>query len=649
MATGSLLGSTTAVVLPAPVLVVVALVAGGAATQAVAMAGGAGADVGAVAAVVAAPAMPAAVVPLLAAAKREAAGKPRMGTSVTRTCNACERKGALKGADVSPTSVAMGIPSLSATMACPGGLCAAWLSGMMCWLLVAALLAEGWKGVLAASVISQDRRGLCCLSAWRFTKHARLGSTLAADAAACSASVKCSVLAIEVWSGSALVVAVAVAARAAGTEGAAAEAGAVAAGMAVPKVPAAVAQLLAASKGTAAGTPQKGTVIACSCSTCGLKPGDDGVSSPSAMAAKGLLQAVGLQGLRWSRALLASRCCWLAQRLVVAEVLHLPVPELVALSDLEQLFSLDVVSLLEWTEVATMQLLLAVGSRSASKAMNTPPTAVVAVAVVTREAVAVAGAAAVEAEEAAAAVAKVPAAVVAVVGCLMTAVAAVAVLGSVPELPAAVAQLWAAAKGTAAGTPQKGTGIARNCSACGLKPGDDGVSSPSAMAAEGLLQAVGLSQGVRWSRALLASGCCWMTWRLLVAGVVILPLPWLFSLLALQRLFSLEVECLLEWQFEVAIMQLLLPHSEGLLPVLKTGVPPARGPLIALMECLPAAGEGLAALPAMLSGLRLTAGAPAEWCAEARVLLVPWAVAADADVDLDSVAATAFCRAYASQ
>ena len=52
-----------------------------------------------------------------------------------------------------------------------------------------------------------------------------------------------------------------------------------------------------------------------------------------------------------------------------------------------------------------------------------------------------------------------------------------------------------------AGTPQKGTAVARSCSACGLNGGDVGVSppspSPSSMSVTGLLQAVGLMQ-VNW-------------------------------------------------------------------------------------------------------------------------------------------------------
>lgn len=168
------------------------------------------------------------------------------------------------------------------------------------------------------------------------------------------------------------------------------------------------------------------------------------------------------------------------------------------------------------------------------------------------------------------------------------------------------------------------------------------------MGAKGLLQTVGL-KGVSWSRALLASGCCCMTWRLLVAGVLVLPVPGLFSLLALEQLFPLEMVSLLEWQSKLAIMQLLLPRSEGLLPVLNNGEPPAQEPLKVLLEGLQAGAEGVAAEPGVLSGLRMTTGAPAKWCAEAGVLLVPEAVAADTDVDLDSAAAAASCRACASQ
>ena len=459
--------------------------------------------------------------------------------------------------------------------------------------------------------------------------------------------------------------------------GAAAEAA-----MAVPKVPSAVAQLLAAAKGTAAVEPQKGTGIAHNCSACGLKPGDDRVSSPSAMAAEGLLQAVGLQGVSWSRALLANGCCWMTWRLLVAGVLALPLPNLFSLLESEQLVSLQVVvSLWQWKfELGTMQLLLlpsegllpvlssgvpagseplppltkvmpaagglaavpavlsslrlmdtappadlmllapgagagaaaclasakssvlAVGCRSGSKAMGTAPAAVVAVAPVTGEAAAVAGAAAVRAAA------------------------------------AAVAELLArllGATGEGACMPQKGTAVGHSCSACGLKPGDDGISSPSVMAAEGLVQAVGL-QGVSWSRALLATGCCWMTWRLLVAGVLALPMPRLFSLLESEQLVSLQVVVSLwQWKIELGTVQLLLLPSEGLLPVLSSGVPAGSEPLPPLTKVLPAA-EGLAAVPAVPSSLRLMDTAPPADL----MLLVPGASAG-------SGAAAAACLASA--
>ena len=152
-------------------------VAGAALTEAVTVAAGAGTEVaggartaeGAVAAGMAESAVPAAVALLLAAAKGKAAGSPQKGTLVARNCSACGLNPGDSG-DKSPA--AKGASALPAAMAGLAGLCAASLSEMMFWLLVVALLAGAWNGILAAQRTSQDRRGLCCRSAWRFGTNA---------------------------------------------------------------------------------------------------------------------------------------------------------------------------------------------------------------------------------------------------------------------------------------------------------------------------------------------------------------------------------------------------------------------------------------------------------------------------------------------
>ena len=238
------------------------------------------------------------------------------------------------------------------------------------------------------------------------------------------------------------------------------------------------------------------------------------------------------------------------------------------------------------------------------------------------------------------------------------AIAAATVAGGVAVFAATivggvdVTSSLAAARG-GAGKPQKGTATVRNCRGCGVIA-RKGVTSAAVMGAMGLLWVAGLEGVSRCGGALLLSGCCWLCKWLMVAGVTALPVPMLLSLLELAQLFSLleicELFSSLELQ-ELAVDPLLLP-TRSLLPVLNgvMGVlPPLTEVPSPLAWVLPAAGEGLATVPRVASSLRLTEGSTTgEPQGGDRVLLVPGAVPADEEVELDNFRATASWRACAS-
>ena len=112
-----------------------------------------------------------------------------------------------------------------------------------------------------------------------------------------------------------------------------------------------------------------------------------------------------------------------------------------------------------------------------------------------------------------------------------------------------------------------------------------------------------------------------------------------------------ELFSLLRWQ-RSALTDTLLSLTRALLPVLKgvMGVlPPLTEVPSPLAWVLPAAREGLAAMPRVASSLRLTEGSTAgEPHGGGKLLLVPGAVPA-AEEEADSLKATASWRAYASQ
>ena len=225
-----------------------------------------------------------------------------------------------------------------------------------------------------------------------------------------------------------------------------------------------------------------------------------------------------------------------------------------------------------------------------------------------------------------------------------------------------VTSALAAARGKGAGNPQKGTATMRNCNGCGVMT-VKGVTSASVMGAKGLLRVAGLERVSSCGGALLLSGCCWLSKRLMVAGLCALPVPRLFSLLELDQLFSLlelmqlvsfleirELFSLLELQ-AMAMIETLLSPTRALLPMLN-GVmgflPPLTEVPSPLTWGLPAAGEGLAAVPKIASSLRLTEGSTAEPDGGEKVLLVPGVVPADEE-QAASLKATASWRACASQ